>query len=131
MTDVRFGRFQPERVVGRAVGRLFFLSPVGPAAAGFPERPARLVKQRIDPPLPSEPLGLRATASRALRHGGPMVAAFPRASPSLTGQARLYTLEDQLATGPVAMMARMFSGDRNAAGEIVPAFIWAKPSMAF
>ena len=29
------------------------------------------------------------------------------------------------------MIAPMFSGEKNSTGEMVPAFTWAKPSMAF
>ena len=37
---------------------------------------------------------------------------------------------DQLVARPAAIIAPMFSGEKNAAGEIVPAFIWTKPSIA-
>jgi hypothetical protein len=39
--------------------------------------------------------------------------------------------DDQVAARAAAMIAPMFCGEKNSAGEIVPAFICAKPSMAF
>ena len=37
---------------------------------------------------------------------------------------------DHVVARVPAMIAAMFSGEKNSAGEIVPAFIWTKPSVA-